>query len=116
VLDDVTSAALHTALTGLAQRQRVIADNIANIQTPGYTASRVNFEDALRSAVSSGSSPNGVVATTFRSTDAPRADGNNVSLDQETLSNVDTGLRYQLLLRAVDAKHGLIHDVIKSGG
>ena len=34
--------------------------------------------------------------------------GNNVNLDEETLSNVDTGLRYQLALRAMDGKFGLI--------
>lgn len=115
MLDDVTSAALHTALTGLAKRQRIIADNIANVQTPGFIAGRVNFEEALRSAVNDGTSPSSVVATTFRSTEPVREDGNNVSLDQETLSNVDTGLRYQLTLRAMDAKHSLLKAVLRPG-
>jgi flagellar basal body rod protein FlgB len=34
-MNDVTMTALHTALRGLSTRQRVIADNVANIQTPG---------------------------------------------------------------------------------
>src|SRR6478736_1491816 len=37
-LGDVTMSALHQALSGLALRQRTIADNIANIETPGFLA------------------------------------------------------------------------------
>ena len=116
MLDDVTSATLHTALAGLSKRQRVIADNIANLQTPGYLAGRVSFEDSLRSALASGTSPASVSPTVTRSLEPTREDGNNVNLDDETVANVDTGMRYQLVLRALDAKFGLLHDVIKSGG
>ena len=35
------------ALDALSLRQRVIADNIANVNTPGFLAGRVQFEDAL---------------------------------------------------------------------
>jgi flagellar basal-body rod protein FlgB len=116
VLGDITSAALHTALSGLSMRQRVIADNIANIETPHYLAGRVSFEDALRSAVDSGGSPTDVTPSVARSLEPTREDGNNVNLDHEILSNVDTGLRYQLALRAMDSKFGMLRDVIKGGG
>ena len=43
MLESVTSAALGSALDGLALRQRTIASNIANVNTPGYTAKRVIF-------------------------------------------------------------------------
>jgi flagellar basal-body rod protein FlgB len=36
MIGDTTTATLHAALAGLAQRQRVTADNIANVQTPGF--------------------------------------------------------------------------------
>ncbi len=100
MFNDVTSVALTSALDGLADRQRAIADNIANIQTPGFHAQRVQFEDDLRSAVESGDSP-AVTASSSTSTDPTRLDGNNVNLDTETLSSTDTNLRYQLALRAV---------------
>ena len=51
VLDSVTSAALTSALNGLSLRQQPIADNIANVNTPGYHAKRVQFEDALAASV-----------------------------------------------------------------
>jgi flagellar basal-body rod protein FlgB len=115
VLDDITSTTLQTALSGLAERQRVTADNIANIETPGYHAGRVLFEDTLRSAVAAGT-PQGARPVVAQSLEPTRLNGNNVNLDHETLSNVDTGLRYQLLLRALDGKFGLLHDAIKGGG
>ncbi len=112
MFDDITSVALRTALSGLSMRQRVIADNIANIETPGFLAGRVSFEDALSSAVKSGN-PATAAPTLARSLEPTREDGNNVNLDHETLANVDTGLRYQLALRAMDSKFSLIRDVTK---
>src|SRR3954453_8528696 len=46
VIGDVTSTALHAALTGLAERSRFTADNIANVNTPGFLAGRTDFESA----------------------------------------------------------------------
>jgi len=115
VLDDVTSAALHTALSGLSQRQRVIANNIANVQTPGFLAGRVSFEGALRSALTDGTDPRLVTGTVTRSTEPTRLDGNNVSLDEEVLTNVETGLRYELTLRALNDKFGLLNISIRGG-
>ena len=40
MLESVTSSALISALDGLALRQRSIAENIANVNTPGYQAKR----------------------------------------------------------------------------
>jgi flagellar basal-body rod protein FlgB len=114
VFDDVASATLHQALNGLATRQRVIADNIANIQTPGFQAERVMFEDSLAQAVAAGD-PTTARTDIKWSLEPTRLDGNNVNLDHETLSNVDTGLRYELMLRALDNKYGLLRSVIKGG-
>jgi flagellar basal-body rod protein FlgB len=54
VLESVTQAALSSALDGLALRQRTIANNIANVNTPDYHAKRVLFEDALAQSVKNG--------------------------------------------------------------
>lgn len=115
MFDDVSSAALRVALTGLAERQRVIANNISNIETPGFHASRVQFESALRSAIESGRSPDQVETVSpnvEESLEPTRLNGNNVNLDTETLSNIDTDLRYQLMLRALDGKYSTLRTVI----
>jgi flagellar basal-body rod protein FlgB len=115
MLDDVTSVALHTALSSLHLRQRVIADNIANIQTPNFHARKVSFEKALGAAMANGDDPAGVVPSIGTSLEPTRTDGNNVNLDEETVSSVDTGLRYQLALNAMNSKFGLLSTVIKGG-
>ena len=48
---DSTGSVIYAALNGLAARQRVIANNVANVETPGFIAGRVSFEDSLREAI-----------------------------------------------------------------
>ncbi len=112
MFNDVTGVALHSALAGLSARQRTIADNVANIQTPGFLAGRVQFEDALREAVGGGSGA--AAPTTARSLEPTREDGNNVNLDHEVISNIDTGLRYQLVTRAVDDRFSLLRTSLRT--
>jgi flagellar basal-body rod protein FlgB len=113
VFDDVSSAALRVSVAGLSARQTAIADNIANIETPGYKARKVEFEDALSSAVRNGQSPSSVTPSVQTSLEPTRLNGSNVNLDEETLSHIDTTMRYQLTLRALDSKYGMIRDAIK---
>ena len=104
--------AISSSLDALSLRQRVIADNIANVQTPGYQAKRVEFEDALSRAVGHGSGQ--VTASTQTSLEPTREDGNNVNLDTEVLSNIDTNLRYQLATRAIDGKFAMLRAAMRS--
>jgi flagellar basal-body rod protein FlgB len=113
VFDDISSSALRVSVAGLSARQSAIADNIANIETPGYQARKVKFEEALSSAVAHGRSPATVLPTVASSLEPTRLNGSNVNLDEETLSHIDTTMRYQLTLRALDSKYGLIRDAIK---
>ncbi|PZE68782.1 flagellar basal body protein [Curtobacterium sp. MCBD17_021] len=99
MFDSVTSAALQSALDGLSMRQRVIADNIANINTTGYRAQKVRFEDALAQSIVDGDGH--TAPSVARSLEPTNTNGNNVNLDEETLSNVDTVLRYQFATQAV---------------
>ena len=112
MFDSVTTTSLTSALDNLALRQRVTADNIANIETPNFHARRVAFESVLADNVSGGGDGN-VQASIAESLEPTREDGNNVNLDHEVLSNVDTGLRYQTMLRGVDDKFGLLRTAIR---
>ncbi len=114
MIGDVTSSALHSALTGLAQRQRVTADNIANLQTPGFLAGRVDFETGLRGALDGGRMPTNSGGTVSRSLEPTRADGNNVTLDAETVIATETGLRYQLALNALDGKYSVLRTALRT--
>ena len=114
MIGDATSTALHAALSGLAQRQRVTADNIANIQTPGFLAGRVDFESSLKGALRSGEAPSLHGATTARSLEPTNTNGNNVNLDQETVIATETGLRYQLALNALDGKYNVLRSALRT--
>ena len=113
MFDDISSSSLRVAAAGLAARQSAIANNIANIETPGYQARKVKFEEALSSAVAHGRSPASVTPSVANSLEPTRLNGSNVNLDTETLAHVDTTMRYQLSIRALDGKYGLIRDAIK---
>lgn len=113
MFDDVSSAALRVSVAGLSARQTAIADNIANIETPGYQARKVEFEGALSQAVRDGQSPSSVTPSVQTSLEPTRLNGSNVNLDEESLSHIDTTMRYQLSLRALDSKYGMIRDAIK---
>jgi flagellar basal-body rod protein FlgB len=112
VFDSVSSVALESALDGLALRQRAIANNIANVNTPGYHAKRVAFEDALARSIQLGDGH--ATATTARSLEPTRTDGNNVNLDTETLSNVETVLRYQFAARAVEGQFTSVRTAMRT--
>jgi flagellar basal-body rod protein FlgB len=113
-VSDAVSLTLHTALNGLSQRQQVIADNIANVDTPGFRAKSVEFEDSLREAISDGSldpdnGPVGGVAATEVPTDTPvGANDNNVDLRKETVAAMQTQYSYQILGRAMTDHLGLL--------
>ena len=114
MITDSTMTALHASLTGLQQRQRVTADNIANVQTPGFLAGRVDFESALQSELASGETPGITGGSTARSLEPTNTNGNNVNLDSETVIATETGLRYQLALNALDGKYGLLRAAMRT--
>ena len=112
MFDSVSYVAMNSALDGLSLRQRTIADNVANVQTPGFLAGKVSFEDALRSAVNDGTGA--ATGTTTRSLAPTREDGNNVDLATETLSNIEANLRYQLATQAISGEFSKLRSAMRS--
>ena len=113
-VSDAVSLALHTALNGLSQRQQVIADNIANVDTPGFRAQSVEFEESLRDAIDNGSLEPGsgqvssVVAGEVPTDTPVGPNGNNVDLRKETIAAMQTQYSYQILGRAMTDHLGLL--------
>lgn len=128
-----TDRLLKTALEGLAARQRTIADNVANVDTPQFKASRVGFEMALRQAVGSVDQPlpmakvkdavpgpaNAAVnikpTVSVESGTSRRSDGNNVDVDREMLELTDTNLRFNALIQSMSSKLQGLRYVINDG-
>jgi flagellar basal-body rod protein FlgB len=104
---DPVFAALYSALDGLSLRQQVIADNVANVDTPGFRASSVDFESSLRAAVASGGRD--AAQAQLLATDTPVGpNGNNVDLRKEILAATQTQFQYQLMTRAVGDRFSLV--------
>ena len=116
IVSDAVTQVLRTALDGVSLRQQVTADNIANVDTPGFRATSVDFETSLRQATEDGSierDPSGAVKVETTPTDTPvGANGNNVDLRKETLAAVQSQYQYQLLTRAVNDKFTLVRDAL----
>ncbi len=112
---------LRAAMSGLAARQRAIANNVANVDTPNFKASEVRFEDALKSAMSSGSpgstpDQSNLNAAAARSTlidaTALRADGNNVDIDREMAMLSETNLSFSAMAQIMTTRIGILRNVI----
>lgn len=98
-------------------RNEVIANNIANVDTPGYKRQDVNFENQLRKAMKNSryTSIDERVANvdldrlkpiTYRdhATVSYRLDGNNVDIDTENVELASNQIRYQGLTDSI-SKH-----------
>jgi flagellar basal-body rod protein FlgB len=128
-----TDRMLKSALEGLTARQRTIADNVANVDTPEFKASRVSFETALKQAQGTVDQPlkmfkvdNAVAApgevpadmkpTVIQETDLGRRnDGNNVDIDREMLELSDTNVRFNAVIQVMGSKLSGIRYVINDG-
>lgn len=113
-------AQLTAWLNGLSRRQSAIANNVANIDTPGYRRQEVNFETELQRAF--GRTTGSLAVTDPRHIAAPpravnqlgldpqqhltssRLDGNTVDIDQEMVLLAETQMRYQAAAQALTKK------------
>jgi flagellar basal-body rod protein FlgB len=102
---------LATALDGLTTRSEVIADNIANVDTPGFRASTVQFESSLRDAVAKGETP--TLDAEVQAVQSPVGpNGNNVDLRKELMAASQTQFSYQLMTRAVSDQFTLLSTAV----
>jgi flagellar basal-body rod protein FlgB len=110
-ISDGTTRALHVAINGLDARQQSIASNMANVETPGYRARIVSFEDSLRAALDGGD-PGDATMSVTESLAATRSNGNNVNIDFELLAEKENVLHQRLVVQALNAKYSLLRTAI----
>lgn len=107
-------------------RNEAIANNIANVDTPGYKRQDVNFEEQLRKAMKNSryTSIDERVANvdlerlnpiTYRdhSTLSYRLDGNNVDIDTENVELASNQIRYQGLTDSITKHFQGLQSVMK---
>jgi flagellar basal-body rod protein FlgB len=96
-LFDTTQIGLERALSGSSLRQQAIAQNIANVNTPGYRRQDVDFQSALQAAWDQGSSSVERVTPSVETdtSSVMRADGSSVDIDTEAAEQAKNGLQYE---------------------
>lgn len=121
----VVEGALHVALRGLSLRQRIIADNVANNDTPGFKARTVRFEDQLRQALNGTPATRAPDGTALLQAVPPkvevpenlvaRMDQSSVDLDRELLAMTETTMRYNAVARAMSERLALYRTILSDG-
>ena len=106
-ISDLTTKSLQVALHGVDVARQAHQDNIANMETPGYLAQTVSFQESLTKALGDGT-PETADVTTSRSMAATNMNGNNVSADTEMVGFTENALTNQLLTEALSAKYRLL--------
>ncbi len=117
-----TFVALRKGLDVTSLRQQVIANNIANAETPGYKRSYVSFEDELKRVMEEGSGQSRRRALAelapLRRTDTvspSRPDGNNVNIDAEISELAKTGLKQRAAAVLLEGKISMLRAAISEG-
>lgn len=122
-ISGTTSQLLGLALDASLLRHEVIANNIANVDTPNYQAKRLSFEHHLKSMANLISSPNNPalesqideLRTELESAPSTVKSG-EVELDQEMVRLSENTLLYQALLQAKSKRGDLIKMAVREGG
>ena len=109
---DRVTAGIESALDSVSLRQRVTADNIANMNTPGFKAARVEFEANLARALQGGGAPGQARAEVTAATTPASADGNTVNVAEEQAIMVKAGLHFEALVTALNFKYSTLRTAI----
>jgi flagellar basal-body rod protein FlgB len=99
-----------------ALRHRVLANNLANVDTPQFKRSDVAFRDALAKAIESpdGTKVSDVQPRIVEDTVTPgRPDGNNVSTQRELGEMTENALLYQFATKAINFNFNQLTKAIK---
>jgi flagellar basal-body rod protein FlgB len=130
------------ALTLRSERQRLLASNIANADTPGYKSRDMDFAAALREATGqqgsslglnrpTGVASNGRLGTTqaghlagstlasgetrllYSTASQPSLDNNSVDMDRERASFADNAIKYEATLGFINGSVKTMLEAIK---
>jgi flagellar basal-body rod protein FlgB len=98
-----------------AFRQTLIASNLANVDTPGYRTRDINFEDEMQRAEGRASSDAAPPRAFEVAGLMERPDGNNVSLDRESMLLARTQLQFRLGVELLRQEFQSLSTAIKEG-
>ena len=93
----------------LSVRQKLVASNIANADTPGYRTRDIDFQSEFLNAA--GGPPRATEVNEL----PVKNDGNNVSLDREARLLAENALRFQLASQLMKSQIRAVRSAIQEG-
>ncbi|MBU3190590.1 flagellar basal body rod protein FlgB [Clostridium bowmanii] len=118
---------LKKSMDASAVRSKVIANNVANINTKNYKKFYVSFEDTLNDSMGENTmktsndkhmqngGSNGEITVKREENTSMRQDGNNVDIDLEMTNQAANTLMFNALVTQVNSKISLTNYVISGG-
>ena len=93
----------------LSARQKLVASNVANADTPGYRTRDIDFQSEFLNAM-------GGPPRISEVNDLPvKNDGNNVSLDREARLLAENALRFQVASQLMKSQLRAVRSAISEG-
>jgi flagellar basal-body rod protein FlgB len=93
----------------LSTRQKLVASNIANADTPGYRTQDIDFQSEFQHAISGGPNVLDVAGLPVKN------DGNNVNLDRESRLLAENALRFNVASNLLRSQISALRSAIKEG-
>lgn len=128
VINSTVNTALENALSASTTRRDVIANNIANVNTPGFRRGEVEFEEMLSTALGDGKQmpiaiTNGKHIDTFPSRNVKpviktvndenmRYDGNNVDIEREVADMAKNSIYYNSITQMLGQQYSGIKTIL----
>ncbi|MBI2471700.1 MAG: flagellar basal body rod protein FlgB [Planctomycetes bacterium] len=116
---DKSATLLEKMLDVSSVKHKVIANNIANVNTPGYKKMDVSFAEQLEKALNEASTNKfdalqpKIVISKEDTSEAVRNDGNNVDMDKEVSALVKNTLSYSIYTQLLAKKYEGIKSAIE---
>jgi flagellar basal body rod protein FlgB len=103
-------------LSAASLRARVLSENVANQNVPGYQRRTVSFESELRERIAAGRDIKDLAPKIEVDTKSPASpDGNNVSLELETNGLRENWIAYEVYAAMLQSRNSLMQVAITEG-
>ena len=108
---DSVGASLEQYMNLVSARQKLVASNIANADTPGYQTKDIDFQSELENMMAGGK-PNVKEVSGLKN----KNDGNNVDVDREARLLAENALKFSIASSLAKSELSTLRTAITEGG
>jgi flagellar basal-body rod protein FlgB len=105
-------ASIEQFMNLVSARQKLVASNIANADTPGYQTKDIDFRAEFEKQMAGGDKPNVIEVSGLKN----KNDGNNVDMDRESRMLAENALRFSVASNLAHTELNEIRTAIQEGG